>query len=76
MLAVHDEFYNKQYGFRPKHSTINAVQELMCDTLNSLERSKFIMSAFLDLSQAFDTIDHSILLKRLNHYGIRGVPLD
>jgi hypothetical protein len=75
-LAVHDVFYNKQYGFRPKHSTINAVQELIYDTLNSFEGNTCTVSAFLDLSKAFDTIDHAILLKKLNHYGIRGVALD
>jgi len=75
-LSKNDMLYAKQFGFRSNHSTINAVQELIYDTLNSFEKQKFSLSAFLDLSKAFDTIDHSILLNKLNHYGIRGVALE
>ena len=55
---------SKQYGFRAKRSTIQAVTEIYLDIIDSFESNNMTMATFLDLSKAFDTIDHSILLKK------------
>ena len=69
-------FYTSQYGFRHKHSTIHAVQEFVDHTLQAFENKNSTVGVFLDLSKAFDTIDHNILLSKLEWYGVRGIALD
>ena len=65
--------YNSQYGFREKHSCIDAVMELTTEILKSKENNLHTASVFLDLSKAFDTLDPKILIKKLEKYGFRGV---
>ena len=71
-----DIIYNCQFGFRQNHSTIHAVQTAINSVVNSLNSSYHTMGIFIDFSKAFDTIQHTILLKKLEHYGIRGIALD
>ena len=55
-------FYDKQYGFRSSHSTELAALEITNRIINSMDKKEVPLAIFLDLSKAFDTIDHNILL--------------
>ena len=68
-------FYKSQYGFRTLHSTETASLEITDIITKELDRGKLPIGIFLDLSKAFDTLDHNILLKKLKHYGIRDTEL-
>ena len=63
--------YAHQYGFRKQHSTELAVLELVDRTIYTLDRDETPINIFLDLSKAFETLNHTILLNKLHHYGIR-----
>ena len=63
----------KQFGFREQLSTYLALLSLIDTITNELDAHKFSLGIFIDLSKAFDTLDHNILLSKLAHYGIRGI---
>ena len=62
-----------QYGFRPKQSTVHAILDIISTCFDNMENKKFTGLLLLDLTKAFDTVQHKILLAKLNYYGIRGV---
>ena len=64
-----------QFGFRKDHSTDYAILHLYDRIVNSLSKKEHTIAIFMDLSKAFDTIDHQILLHKLNLYGVRGIAL-
>ena len=65
-----------QYGFRSNRSTSMALLELIEEITSAVDNKKCTIGVFIDLKKAFDTIDHRLLLTKLEHYGIRGVAYD
>ena len=68
--------YNKQFGFRSYHSTDHAVLSIIDQVQKAIEDRDYSCGIFLDFSKAFDTVNHNILLSKLEFYGIRGVVKD
>ena len=66
---------SNQYGFRKKHNTIDAVIKFISDISIAEDSNNSTLAIYLDLSRAFDTLNHTLLLKKLEHYGIRGISL-
>ena len=62
-------FYPSQYGFRREHSTELATLELTDRILQYIDARNLSLTVFMDLSKAFDTLDHSILLTQFSYYG-------
>ena len=75
-LEKNNILYSNQYGFRSGHSTINAVTKFVVDCIKSMDDKESTLAVFLDLSKAFDTIDHRLLLDKLEFYGVRGKALE
>ena len=75
-LCIHNCIYENQFGFRSKHSTTHALIGLTEHIREALDNNSISCGVFIDLQKAFDTVDHEILLKKLEHYGIHGTAND
>ena len=64
--------YELQFGFREKHSTNHALINITETIRSALDNNKTVYGIFVDLQKAFDTVNHEILIEKLQHYGIRG----
>ena len=74
-LEKHKILYEFQFGFRKGHSTSQAIAEIADNLRNTIDNNLYSCGVFLDFSKAFDTVNHTILLKKMERYGIRGLPL-
>ena len=72
----YDIFYCSQYGFREHCSTDHAILDIVNRIQSNMDKKLFSCGVFIDLQKAFDTVDHEILLRKLHHYGIRGIVND
>jgi len=68
-------YFSNQYGFRESHSTEQAVLEIVDRVTLEMNEGNTPLNIYIDLSKAFDTIDHSILLQKLQYYGLNGASL-
>ena len=68
--------YNIQFGSRKKHSTSHAINYSVNKIISELQQRNHVIGILIDISKAFDTLDHSKLIIKLEHYGIRGMSLD
>ena len=75
-LDNNNQIYHSQYGFRSKHSCENAVGDLVSQILKNQQQNKHTATLFLDLSKAFDTLNHELLLDKLEIYGVLGIALE
>ena len=69
-LDENSQIYHSQYGFRARHSCENAISELVGHIIKNQEQNKFTAALFLDLSKALDTLNHELLISKLEMYGI------
>ena len=75
-LTENNIIYDLQFGFRQDFSTVHALINLTEIIRQTLDEGYIGCGIFVDLQKAFDTVDHEILLAKLNHYGICGVSND
>ena len=75
-FKINNLYYDSQYGFRERHSTEFASLELIDRLVCDLDQGETPINIYMDLSKAFDTLNHDILLHKHQYYGIKGPALE
>ena len=71
-LNKHNVIQKTQYGFQKNVSTNHAIIDVVTNSLENIDSKVYTGMVFLDLTKAFDTVSHEILIHKLDHYSIRG----
>ena len=69
----HDILSEAQHGFRSQRSTETALQDFISEAQTAIDKKLNPIGLFLDLTKAYDVLDHKLLLEKLNSYGIQGI---
>ena len=72
-MELNNLLYCKQFGFRKKHSCVDAVSTFIGNVLEGFEKDMVCLSIFIDLKKAFDTVSHDIILGKLKAMGVTGL---
>ena len=75
-LGIHNIIYKNQFGFRAGFSTTHSLISITETIKKTLDQNKYGCGVFIDLKKAFDTLNHDIILHKLEHYGIRDTSLN
>ena len=73
-IDKHKLLIKNQFGFRRGHTTATAILDLINKINHAIDNKEYALTIFIDLTKAFDVIDHFILKRKLYYYGIRGTP--
>ena len=74
-LEIQNIIHPNQFGFRSGYSTTLSLISITETIRKTLDKKKYGCGVFIDLKKAFDTVNHEILLHKLEHYGIRNTAL-
>ena len=75
-IVSNNIFDKYQFGFREKHSPNLAMIYLVDKISDALHNGEYVFGLYLEFSKAFDTVNHGILLNKLEYYGIRGIAME